>query len=255
MQTTKLQMGMPITVSVTDRGVRQQDIDRIFDYFTCIDNTFSTYKPESEISLINRGKIGRSRYSRDMREVLRLCEKTREETNGYFDIRRGNGIDPSGLVKGWAVFRAARMLEESGFQNYYVEAGGDIQVRGRNGFGNPWRIGVRNPFNRNQVVKIVTLEKGGIATSGTYIRGQHVYNPFAPGKSLEAIVSLTVVGPNVYEADRFATAAFAMQEEGVSFIGHIPGLEAYAIDRDKRATFTAGFTNYAASSWKQSTIS
>lgn len=256
MQTTKLLMGMPITVAVVDQEVRQNDLEHIFTYFTYIDNTFSTYKPESEISRINRGEISRRQWSRDMREVFRLSERTREETKGFFNIRRGNAYDPSGLVKGWAVYHAARMLEEMGFGNYYVDAGGDIQVRGQNDRGNPWRIGIRNPFNRKQVVKIISLEKGGVATSGTYIRGQHVYNPFAPGKDLNTIVSLTVVGETVYDADRFATAAFAMQEEGVSFIGGIPGFEAYAIDSDGKATFTSGFTSSPfVPPWKQSIIS
>lgn len=244
MKITRICMGMPITVEIVDRKVRENDIEKIFTYFDYIDNTFSTYKPESEINLINRGKIKRQEWSRDMKEVFRLSQLTKEETGGYFDIARQGQYDPSGLVKGWAILNAASSLEQSGFENYYIEAGGDIQVRGRNGSGDRWRIGIRNPKNRQQIVKAVALENMGIATSGTYIRGQHIYNPHEPGRELQEIVSLTVIGPNVYEADRFATAAFAMQKKGIVFIEHLPGFEGYMIDLQGTATYTSGFTNY-----------
>ena len=59
-----------------------------------------------------------------------------------------------------------------------------------------------------------------------------------------AIMSLTVVGPDVYEADRFATAAFAMGRAGIEFIEARPGLEGYLVDRTGQATLTSGFSGY-----------
>ena len=73
-------------------------------------------------------------------------------------------------------------------------------------------------------VKVLALTDQGIATSGTAIRGQHIYNPHQPDASIQDIVSLTVIGPNIYEADRFATAAFAMGKEGIRFIANVAGL-------------------------------
>src|SRR5581483_3133547 len=101
-----------------------------------------------------------------------------------------------------------------GIQNFYVEAGGDIQVKGRARPGQPWRIGIRNPFDRYQNIKVVELTDQAIATSGTAIRGQHIYNPH--GATDPAVVSLTVIGPTIYDADRFATAAFAMGRAGIN---------------------------------------
>lgn len=237
-------MGMPVTVEVVDRRVSEEDIEAVFDYFAYVDNKFSTWKKDSEISDINRGIISPEDWSGDMREVMRRCEETRKETEGYFDANHNGKLDPSGLVKGWAVLNAANLLENDGFRNYYVEAGGDIQVRGKNSEGQVWRVGIRNPFNRNEIVKAFPLDNRGIATSGTYIRGQHVYNPRRPEEKLTEIVSLTVIGPDVCEADRFATAAFAMQREGINFIGGRPGFEGYMIDRNGVATYTAGFRNF-----------
>jgi thiamine biosynthesis lipoprotein ApbE len=58
------------------------------------------------------------------------------------------------------------------------------------------------------------------------------------------VVSLTVIGPNVYEADRFATAAFAMGKKGIYFIEQLPGFEGYMIDTSAQATYTSGFERY-----------
>ena len=176
-----------------------------------------------------------------MRGVLALAEETRIETGGYFDMRRPNGaLDPSGIVKGWAIYQAAEILWERGFQNFYVDAGGDIQVVGNNADGEPWRVGVRNPFNIQEVVKVLSVTNCGVATSGTSIRGQHIYDPIGGKTTLDEIVSLTVIGPNVYEADRFATAAFAMGAPGIDFIESLDGFEGYMIDRNGLATLTSG---------------
>ena len=240
-------MGMPITIEVVDASVTEDTFDAVFNYFHYVDEKFSTYKDTSEISAINRGDISETNFSDDMKLVFDLSEKTKEETKGYFDIVSRNGTyDPSGLVKGWSILNASKILEGLGFKNFYVEAGGDIQVSGNNSKGLPWRVGIKNPFNQKEIVKIVELCDQGIATSGTYIMGQHIYNPFKKEDIITDIVSLTIIGPNVYEADRFATAAFAMGKEGVNFIEQLPGLEGYVIDERGVATMTSGFNNYIA---------
>jgi len=178
-----------------------------------------------------------------MKTILALSEQTKQETQGYFDIQHNGIADPSGIVKGWAIFQAATMLKEAGCTNFYIDAGGDIQVSGKKD-GNPWRIGIRNPFNRKEIVKVLAVMDKGIATSGTAIRGQHIYDPHLLHTPLQDIVSLTIIGPNVYEADRFATASFAMGKRGINFIEQLPGFEGYMIDASARATFTSGFERY-----------
>jgi len=243
---TRLMMGMPITVEVVDASVTAEAFDRVFAYFGYIDAKFSTYKDTSEISRINRGEITLREASSDMQLIFALAELTRQETDGYFNIRHNGSIDPSGIVKGWAIQNAADLLLDLGYQNFYVDAGGDVQVMGRNAQGESWRLGIGNPFNLQQVVKTFGLSDCGIATSGTYIRGSHIYNPLDAGDPLDEIVSLSVIGPNVYEADRFATAAFAMGRDGIRFIEQLDGFEGYMIDRKGLATLTTGFARYVA---------
>jgi thiamine biosynthesis lipoprotein len=245
MRQTRSIMGMPVQLEIIDASATQESFDSVFDYFTEVDQRFSTYKDTSEMSQLNRGEISESDCSEAMHEVLALCQKTFEETNGYFDIRTPHGIlDPSGLVKGWAIHTAAELLRHKSFKNFYVEIAGDIETSGHNAEGKEWSIGVRNPFAREEVVKIIFPRGKGIATSGTYIRGMHIYNPHDPHATSPAYTSLTVVGPNIYEADRFATAAFAMGEQGMYFLEGLEGFEAYAIDSKGIAHLTSGFEAY-----------
>lgn len=255
---TRLLMGMPITIEIVNppkgeagKWATKEEINKIFTYFEYIDRTFSTFKPDSEISKINRGEILEKDFSEDMKVVFKLAEKTKSETDGYFDILDNNGkYNPSGIVKGWAIYYATQILLKDGFENFYVNAGGDIQFYGKrpaSGYpdGKIWSSGIKNPFNQNEIVKVVYLKSGqGIATSGNYIRGDHIYNPKDRKRTVDEIVSFTVIGPNVLEADRFATAVFAMGKNGINFLEKMPGLAGYMIDKNGTAFMTSNFDEY-----------
>lgn len=240
MRETRILMGMPITVDVG--GAAGSLIDSVFGYFEQIDRRFSTYRTDSEISAINRGDVPVKDWSGEMMEVLALAERTRSETGGFFDIHKADGsLDPSGIVKGWAIRNAAEIVRQAGVRDFFIEAGGDIQSLGKNASGLDWSVGIRNPFKTDEIIKVVYPRGRGVATSGTYARGQHIYNPHEPSDAITDIVSLTVVGSDVLEADRFATAAFAMGRDGILFIEQTPGLEGYVVDINGRATPTGGF--------------
>jgi thiamine biosynthesis lipoprotein len=243
MKQTRLLMGIPITVEVLDARVAANDLAQVFAYFADVDDIFSTYKPTSAIARLNCGELSEEECGADVRTILALAEQTKRETRGYFDIWRDGQRDPSGIVKGWAIQNAAGILAAAGFRDFYVDAGGDAQICGTR-HGAPWRVGIRNPFNRHENVKVLALSDCGVATSGTAVRGQHIYNPHAPDTPLRDVVSLTVVGPKVYDADRFATAAFAMGRGGIRFIQDLPGFEGYMIDAAATATYTSGFERY-----------
>ena len=243
---TRVTMGMPVTVEVAQPAPPTL-IEDVFAHFIEVDARFSLYRPESEICAINAGRVALGEVSAPMRDVFALAEKTRRDSDGYFDIHRPcGGLDPSGIVKGWAILNAARILSDAGMKNYLVDAGGDIQSAGVNARGEPWIVGVRNPFAADEVIKRVTPNGRGIATSGTSARGQHIYDPKRPGRTLEDVVSITVIGPDVLEADRFATAAFAMGRDGLEFIDRLDGCEGYMVGADRRAAWTRGFGGFVA---------
>jgi thiamine biosynthesis lipoprotein len=76
------------------------------------------------------------------------------------------------------------------------------------------------------------------------VRGSHIYNPHDYTSEVKEYSSLTVIGPNVYEADRFVTAVFVMGEKGLYFLEEHDGFEAYAIDYKGMARMTSGFERY-----------
>jgi len=244
MKRTRLLMGMPITIEVIDPRIKETDIASIFDYFASVDRMFSPFKKESEISRLNAGELTKKELSTDVRQILQLADDTKKESNGYFNVVHKGRIDPSGIVKGWAIYNASGLLKEHGFRNFYIDAGGDIQVSGKNEKAESWTVGIKNPFKQDEIVKIVKLENKGIATSGLYIRGNHIYNPHEPDVPVTGLASMTIIGPTVYDADRFATAAFAMGEKGIQFIEKLPGYDGYMINSNGIATMTSRFSRF-----------
>lgn len=237
-------MGMPISIDIP-HATDETLFAAAFARFMEIDERFSTYKEGSEISRFNRGELPERELSDEMREIFALAERTKEETHGYFDMKRPDGtLDPSGVVKGWAIKEVANLLRARGVVDFMIDAAGDIATQGTNELGEEWTIGIRSPFDREEIVKTLQPQGKGIATSGSYIRGAHIYDPHDPTKTLDDVVSLTVVGPDVLEADRFATAAFAMGTDGITFIDGLPGFAGYAIDRSGIATMTRNFLTY-----------
>ena len=124
-------MGMPILVDVRDDGVDEAVIGQLFSWFEWVDATFSTYKDDSEISRVGRGELALEDAHPDVAAVLARCEELRVETDGYFDVLAAGVLDPSGLVKGWSVDRAAAILDRARVQNYAINAAGDLCLRGR----------------------------------------------------------------------------------------------------------------------------
>lgn len=247
MRETRIIMGMPITIEVVDE-VDTKVLADVFAWFGAVDARFSTYRAHSEINRFNRGEILEAALSPDVQDVFAMAHRTEMQTDGFFNMCKMDGsVDPSGIVKGWAINKAAQMLRGSGAENFYVDAGGDIQSQGVNEDGKNWRVGIRSPFQMSEIIKVVAPRGHGMATSGSYIRGHHIWNPHAPSETLADVVSITVLGPDVLEADRFATAAFAMGADGVYFIESLPGFEAYQVNAHGVATQTSHFKDYVIS--------
>jgi FAD:protein FMN transferase len=235
-------MGMPIVVDVRDPDIDDGVLDRMFDWLRFVDATFSTYKAGSEVSRINRGELSIEDAHPDVREVLDRCEELRHETKGYFDAHPASEamLDPSGLVKGWSVDRAAAILDEAGLRNYALNAGGDMLVRGRAIPDDCWRVGIQHPLERDKVAKVVIANDLAVATSGAYARGEHVLDPHTR-RPPEGVLSVTITGPVLATADAYATAAFAMGVDGPKWTARLRGYEAMTILADETVLSTPGF--------------
>lgn len=242
-------MGMAVTIDIRDPDIPGEAIDDVVSWLHHVDSTFSTYDSSSPISAVGRGDISPSDAGGEIVEVLRLCESIRIESHGVFDVfevpaPNGTRLDPSGLVKGWAIERAAGLLEGYGCRNFAVNAGGDIVVRGRPSDDARWRIGIRHPEIGDALALVVEASESlAVATSATYERGAHIVDP-RTGYPAIRLASATVVGPDLAIADAYATTVFVMGEAGLEWIELRPDYEAYIILHDDTTRWTSGFDRY-----------
>lgn len=231
---------MPVTAHVVGEIVEKGAIDDVFAELERLDRIFSPFIDTSEVSRINRGDLVPEEAGTLMTEVINLCRQYERATDGYFSAWAGGRFDPSGLVKGWAIDRACSILDRHGYRNFYLDAGGDVQTRGEQSADQPWRVGIRHPVERDKVACVVLVSGSAVATSGSYEKGEHIIDPHT-GRAPSAFLSFTVVGPDILQADVFATAGFAMGLAGMDFVRKTPGYEAFAIDKQLHAWSTPGF--------------
>ena len=166
--------------------------------------------------------------------MLGRCAVARQLSGGAFDPwAMPGGVDPTGLVKGWAAARSLRALAGAGAADVMVNAGGDIAVT-----GGPWRIGVRHPSAPDQLAAIVEVG-GAIATSADYERHGQLVDPRS-GRPAAAVASATVTGPDLDLADALATALAVAGPELLPEIDRIPGYGAFVIALDGRRFATSG---------------
>jgi thiamine biosynthesis lipoprotein len=210
------------------------------------DDVFSLWRAETPLSRLARGEITVEDCPPAVGEVLAECEKYKELTDGAFDARRPDGVvDPSGIVKTWAVVRAAWRLDALGAAGWLVGAAGDVLVSGIAPGAEPWRIGLADPRRADDPQGAPTLDVvslGGtldapfrsLATSGTAQHGEHIWNP-ATGLMRAEFQQASVIGNDLVECDAWATAivaggadvAIAAQRRGLEILC-IPGAPADA---------------------------
>ncbi len=240
-ETTK--MTMPVFIVLVDERAIQENVDEILSYFDLINNIFNSFDEFSYISKINRGEIKEKDWHPLVKEIITLAEKTKKETDGYFEYLRDGKYELLGIVKGFAIHQACNLLKEKGLKNFLVEIAGDIEVAGLNEKGEKWKIGIRNPFNKDEIIKVLSVTNAGIATSGNYERGEHIYNPHT-GKMATDISSLTVIAKNALEADRFSTPFFAEGKSSIYKLEQMEDFEGYMVYNNKEAVSTTGLSKF-----------
>ncbi len=157
-------------------------------------------------------------------------------------------IDLGGIAKGYALKRAARLLERAGIGNFLINAGGDIVVRGLKTDGSPWLLGIRNPRGLGIIGKLRVTDTA-VVTSGDYERfffyqGRRYHHILDPktGRPAPLCRSVTVIYPDPAAADAYATAIFILgPEEGMKLVQSVKGLEALIIAQDGTITKSKGF--------------
>ena len=240
-------MGMPVSLAL--RG-RHADDDAAAMAWSAVmqslreaDEVFSTYRTDSWISRLALGEVDLRSCPAEVAEVLALGERARVESGGAFDVRRDSGagpvLDPSGVVKGWAVQRAARVLGSLEATDHCLSAGGDMVCHVGTPGAEPWRIGIEDPRDPSRVVAVVPVRRGAVATSGLAHRGAHIVDA-RNGQTPREVASVTVVASDLTSADIDATAAFALGPDALTWLRTRQGRSGLVVWQDGRTDTFGG---------------
>jgi len=238
-------MGTVVSLLLPGGGADDEAVDAAFRWLHEVDHRFSPFRPDSEVSRLMRSEAGREDISTDLAEVLEIAETVELLSGGAFDIRghRADGAaDPTAVVKGWAVDRAADILVVGGLERFCISAGGDVLARGGSPSA-PWRIGVTHPHDRRALALVLEAGDLAVATSGTTERGPHIVDARSARPAVE-LLTLTVAGPSLARADAYATAAFAMGIAGLRWCESLPGYAACGSTADGRLITTRALARY-----------
>ncbi len=236
-------MGTVVSFDVRPRGLAYERtraaLGRACEVLHRADEVFSLYRPDSPLSRLRRGELTLAHCPPEVSDVLAFCEQARELSGGWFDPwALPGGVDPTGLVKGWAARQAAEVLNDAGVGAGMVNAAGDIVVFGRPSPETMWRVGIRSPDLPDHLLCIVDAD-AAVATSGSYERGEHVRD-VRGGQPASAALSATVCGPDLAYADALATGLLAAGEAGLAAITRA-GYEALIVLPGGGVARTGGF--------------
>ncbi len=189
----------------------------------------------------------------------------RSTEDGWVYLKKehaGIQLDFSAIAKGYGVDAVTRLLDKKGVQNYYVEIGGELRVKGKNPKQDWWTVGISKPKEDAPLTEIqskIKLQNQALATSGNYrnfyeingVKYAHTINSKTGFPEKNTLLSATILAPDCMTADAYATACMAMGlERGVEMISRLENVEAYFLYSDEsgniksRATApNLGFSN------------
>ena len=218
-------MGMPVSLAVrADESAATVDAAwaEVVAELRWVDLVFSRWRRDSVVSRLAHGELSLDECPPEVAEVLALGERAAEESGGAFTLLLPDPVapdgvrrlDPTGVVKGWAVQRAARHLAH--LRDYCLSAGGDLVCASGPG-AEPWQVGVEDPHDATRLTAVVPLARGAVATSGTAHRGSHLLDG-RTGRAADELASVTVTAADLTAADIAATTACALGAEAESWL-------------------------------------
>lgn len=238
-------MGMPVSLAL--RGRHAADVVGESAWMATVavlrdvDRVFSTYRSDSHICRLDRGEIALAECPPQVAEVLALGEVARVQSGGAFDVRRPDPqdpagrpvLDPSGVVKGWAVERAAQVLRSLDDTDFCLSAGGDMVCHVADPGRAAWRVGIEDPRDPSRLISQVEVRHGAVATSGPAHRGEHIVDA-RTGALPTGLAQVTVIGHDLVWADIDATAAYALGASAAPWLATRPDRSGLLVWADGR---------------------
>ncbi len=251
-------MGTPVRVKVNGQNSPHLARRAIWE-IKRIDRLFSRFKPNSEVSLINKlAGLAPLQVSNETFDCIKLAVKINKLSRGAFDItmghprsltidsklrkiylkRKGIEINLGGIGKGFAAESARKLLLKKGAKSGMIDMRSSIAVFGQK----TWKIGIQHPREKDAIMGTVELKNGeSLATSGDYERGNHIIDP-RTGKPTRGCQSVTIIGKDAAEADALSTAVFVLApKQGMQLIESLPGIEGLIVDAGGKISKSSGF--------------
>jgi len=162
--------------------------------------------------------------------------------------RAGMKITLGGIAKGYAVDRAAAVMDHAGFGDFIIQAGGDMYVSGSKS-GTSWVVGIRDPRGtRDQSFAIAPVRDHSFSTSGDYERGfvkdgvryHHILDP-RTGQPSRASRSVTIMAKDAFTADAWSKVLFILgAKQAMPLVEKLPNFEAVFVDDANRVIVSSG---------------
>lgn len=237
------------------KAVIASDAKKAFAVFSKLENQFSVFRPDSELSRLNKRAGSPVHVPPLLLATLKYALKIAEESGGVFSPLRSSkkipllaniifnqssgtvtlppetSLDLNSVVKGLAIDMALDCFENN--EDIMIEAGGDIKTKGLPPKTNYWNMGIRNPADPKKIITVIHPRDCAICTSGEYFRKAHLVNPLTKKSNGHGkkVSSVTVISPTAREADALSTAAYFMDiEDAVPFVEQYDSASCLIID-------------------------
>ena len=270
--------------TVINITTNKEDSERINEAFTLLreyENVFSRTKPESKLSLLNNGQ---GELTEDIEKVLSFSLEMSRFTDGAFDVtvaplvdlwnvkerntpptaeeieiaRSKTGyedvtlspfssgdktIDTGAVAKGYIADKVAESFKDKGVESAVIDLGGNVVLIGE------YKVGIRSPFNPNEIFATITVKDKSAVTSGAYQRYfeyegkryHHIIDPRTGYPSESGVASVTVISPSSMQADALSTSIFILGKDSISLCDNFPDTDALIIMENGEVITTENF--------------
>lgn len=237
MHRSEIIMGMPVSIDIRT-ATNLVPFQKVFKFLEQVDRQFSPYIPTSEVSQYRNGKLSRADLSDELNFIIDECIKYEVYTDGYFSAYYNGSFDPSGYVKAWAIAKVDTILSKLGFDTYLINIAGDMIAKGT---FKQWNIAIQNPSDKQSIVGTVALKNQSIATSGMYVKSDHILDPHTKRNTTD-LESVTICNTDIVSTDVYATACIAMgYEKSRMFLSRHPSHQALLIKSNRESVSLNGF--------------
>lgn len=232
-------MGTVVSLRFRDDEAPIETLGAVESVFATLDERYSLYKPDSELSRIASGELALIAASAVLLDTYALAMDWRLQTRGAFTPHRPDGvIDLSGVVKAIAIQRAADELETAGQRDWILNAGGDVLRSPAAADILPWTVGIVDPARRTDLLTSFALTgtRRACATSGSAERGDHIWRAAAVAE----FDQVTVLADDILTADVLATAIVAGGNEALELACRTWSIDVLAIEPSGALRMSAG---------------